>query len=601
MKPFHSISAILLPGMIVLSLSTIAQYKEDYARSAAIFYSNGDYFSSAKYYELYLDTDSRSRTNKQHPYVVQKQEGKTDVENPGKSKARAIYQLAESYRRLNDYAHAEKWYGLTSDPDITGYPLARYWYGICLRANGKYPAAEKTLQQFIRNYGQNDTYLQSAKKELQNLAFIREQLQQKDSTAYSIHKLGGTLNAPGYANYAPAFAGNTVYFTSTRRDGVTRGKETAPYVNNLYRFVTADTANTAVAGVPDSDQWEQGASSITPDRKKMYLTRWHKEKDKKTTLIYTSEQQESGAWSTPVPADSSINQPGYQTQQPSITADGRYLFFASDRPGGAGGFDIWYIALDAHQQAVNAGKQINTAFDELTPYYHTSGTLVFASDGRTGMGGFDLYTSKGDIAAGQWTTPENMGYPLNSVKDDLYFTSNGEGNLLTEAYLSSDRSSACCLELFAIKMPQPDTARPQPPVVIQRELPAPPPTVITSNNNIQFKIYFAFDKSDLIDSSYGILDSLAMVMTKVPQLLVEIAGYADGKGSEEYNIALSGKRAGACLDYLVHRKQIQADRLAVKAYGECCQAEKETTADGKDNPAGRQQNRRVEFKVSGIR
>ncbi|RYY83538.1 MAG: flagellar motor protein MotB, partial [Chitinophagaceae bacterium] len=142
------------------------------------------------------------------------------------------------------------------------------------------------------------------------------------------------------------------------------------------------------------------------------------------------------------------------TQQPAITPDGKKLLFASDRPGGLGGFDLYSAELNADGStgaATNLGSNINTAFDEQAPYYHkASSTLVFASNGRVGMGEYDLFYVKD--SAGASVTPQNFGYPVNSIKDDIYFASKGTArNILEDVLFSSDRASACCLELFHLQ------------------------------------------------------------------------------------------------------------------------------------------------------
>jgi outer membrane protein OmpA-like peptidoglycan-associated protein len=156
--------------------------------------------------------------------------------------------------------------------------------------------------------------------------------------------------------------------------------------------------------------------------------------------------------------DSIVNVSGANTQQPFVMPDGKHLLYASDRAGGLGGYDLWMATLDdagKPMQTTNLGSVVNTAFNEQAPYYHAaSATLVFASDGRTGMGGYDLFYTKGAIDT--WSQPENFGYPVNSVKDDLYFTSYSKGNrILENVVLSSDRSAVCCLELFQLKKKNP--------------------------------------------------------------------------------------------------------------------------------------------------
>jgi outer membrane protein OmpA-like peptidoglycan-associated protein len=140
--------------------------------------------------------------------------------------------------------------------------------------------------------------------------------------------------------------------------------------------------------------------------------------------------------------------------------DAKHLLFASDRSDGMGGFDIWSANLDASGNIIagsakNLGAPVNSKYDEQAPYYHAaSSSLVFSSNGNVGMGGFDFFQSTGNL--GGWSNPENLGYPLNSAKDDIYFTSNGTAkNMLADVLFSSDRSSECCLEMFALNKVRP--------------------------------------------------------------------------------------------------------------------------------------------------
>jgi len=348
MTKLYAIAAAALPALLVLPQYSKAQYKQDYARTAASFYASHDYSSSIKYYELFLNGKSDPGSSKQKPYTIQKQPGAKSENSISKNKLPAAWQLAESYRQLNDYSQAEKWYTLVADSHNENYPLAAYWQGICLRANGKYAEAEKVLSAFLKSHGPADDYAQSARKELLNLAFIREQLRKKDSISIKMAKLTGDMNAPGFANYAPATSGNTVYFTSTRRD---TAHTDAPYYNNLYRF-NKDSSAVRSAGIPNVQGMEQGVAALTPDGNTLYLTRWQKnEAGKNIANLYISYRNAGNSWSTPQ-ADSTLNIPGYSTQQPAVTADGRFLLFASDRPGGEGALDICTNRFRAHKRPV---------------------------------------------------------------------------------------------------------------------------------------------------------------------------------------------------------------------------------------------------------
>jgi len=446
-----SYKSILPASMLLLCTATAnAQYVNDYKKSADKYYSKGDYFSAAAYYEKYLEQKKGPKSASYEPYTIQGTSKDKKADKSVLTREDVVYRIAESYRQLHDYGKAEKWYADATRFDQQQFPLAKYWYGVSLRANGKYDEAEKSLEDFLKSYKQQDNYTEQVRIELADVKFIREQLKRKDTDLYKVNKSGGAINPEG-ANYAAAYTNHSLVFTSTRKDTTVTDKKKSPYINNLYQAADASGAVTKLS-LPVAEGTEQGVASFTADGSKMYFTRWVKVNGVNMASIYVSQKKTTGEWSDPVKLNTQVNVDGYSSQQPYISADGSYLLFASNRPGGIGKFDIWYAPItngDAGA-AINAGNTINTKEDEQAPFYHQpSGTLVFASKGRTGMGGFDLYSSKGTTPA-QWQAPVNLGYPVNSVKDDIYFTNKGGKQLLKDASISSDRSSACCLELFTV-------------------------------------------------------------------------------------------------------------------------------------------------------
>lgn len=437
---------IIMPGFI----ASRAQYVTDYLKAAEAYYKKGDYYSAAQYYEKYLGSKgTKVKPEDYNPYNVKPATGAKSAVSGAQL---AVYNLAESYRRLNYPVKAVAYYEQALSYKDSHLPLARYYYAGTLRALGKYEEAEKAFQQFLDDYKTDDVYANSAKSEVLNLHFIREQLNRNDLTLYTEEKQGEQIN-PGGANYSPVWVNNnTLLFTSTRPEGDTKDK---PFLNRLYEAVYENGVVKSVnkVDIPQGAGIHQGVACISPDGKTLFLTRWSLTAGKKTAAIYTSKKLNNG-WAEPVLFDALVNMPGYNAQQPFLMADGKTLLFSSDKPGGSGGFDLWYATLDANgkpEKAVNLGAAINTIDDEQAPYYHeASGTLVFSCNGRTGMGGFDLFFSEGAFDA--WATPENFGYPVNSIKDDIYFTSRGSAkNILEEVMLSSDRSAECCLELFTLK------------------------------------------------------------------------------------------------------------------------------------------------------
>jgi outer membrane protein OmpA-like peptidoglycan-associated protein len=196
---------------------------------------------------------------------------------------------------------------------------------------------------------------------------------------------------------------------------------------------------------------EQGVAAFTPDGSKMFVTKWVMQGRKKRAALYSSTRS-MDSWTTPVKLPVAINADGAGTQQPFVTADGKYLLFSSDRAGGSGKFDIWYVALSSSfepgAEVINMGSTINTSEDDEAPFYHLpSKTLILATNGRTGMGGYDLFYAKGDFTS--WETPVNMGHPVNSIKDDIYYATSDKTSIWNNALFSSDRDSPCCLEMYA--------------------------------------------------------------------------------------------------------------------------------------------------------
>ena len=447
---------LFLTAVVIASVTcTYAQFAYDYLKAADNYYKKGDYYSAAQYYEKYLGGNKpKANRDNYNPYTVQTSSKKAAV--PTSTKTQAVYNLAESYRLLNYPEKAEEFYMQALDFDKNQYPLARYWFATTQRALGKYMEAEKAFSEFLAEYTVKDKYAESALREIQNLQFIQVQLK-KDLKRFNITKAPAGLNDTG-ASYAPVWLNdNTLFFTSTRPDNVATAKK--DYTNRIYQAVYSEGVFSGITKsvIPQTANIHQGATALSTDGNTMFLTRWTIAGGKKTSAIYVSKKAGAG-WSEPVMLDETINVPGYNTQQPFVMPDGKYLAFSSDRPGGKGGFDIWIGQLSADGKVsniINIGDVINTAYDEQAPYFHVpSNTFVFASNGRVGMGGYDLFFSKRN--GNDLSNPQNFGYPVNSIKDDIYFASRGPANnILQEVLLSSDRSAACCLELFYVRKTRP--------------------------------------------------------------------------------------------------------------------------------------------------
>lgn len=187
-------------------------------------------------------------------------------------------------------------------------------------------------------------------------------------------------------------------------------------------------------GKPLNTPFNEGAQTIGADGKRMYYTVC-----RNVCNIFSSDLMSNGTWSRPVRLSETINSNKFSNKQPSISPDGRTLYFVSNRPGGYGGYDIWksIIKDDGNwTEPENLGNLINTDEDEQSPFIHFDNqTLYFSSFGHVGMGGEDIFISKLN-PDGTWSEPKNLGYPINTFRNEEGLIVNARG---TTAYYNSDR------------------------------------------------------------------------------------------------------------------------------------------------------------------
>jgi OmpA-OmpF porin, OOP family len=641
-----------------------AQFVADYKRTGDQFFARQDFYSAAQYYVKALENRPEPKMVPGFlPYAIK--EGK----HPSKASQihqyeDLVYRLAESYRHYNDFFSATKWYEQASQFTAGAYPLARYWYAVCLRAAGRFDDALAQFQQFRSAYTTQDDYQSSADKEIADCQFAVAELQ-RTGTPFTLVKMGGDINVGG-ANYAPSWWMNQLVFTSSRSGSpvmkTAGGKD--PYVNHLYTVTQTDTGTSGVRRIDlPAQNMEQGVSAMTPDGLTLFLTQWSVKDGKKLADLYKCVRSGT-AWSQPERL-AALDMQGYSTMQPALSTDGRVLLFASDRPGGSGGFDLWYATLDGAGMPgapENLGAVVNSAGDDEAPYYDAGlHTLIFSTNGRVGMGNMDLFESLGDLS--NLSAPVNLGYPINSSKDDLYFTSaHIGGKLFKEAYISSDRASSCCLEVFKVTrrgkriagaVVDCDTHQPLDGAKVSlldttvgkvmgqvtlnatglygfdMDDPGNFKIVVEANNYftkslhvpadamvpvdtlfdrevclkhyepnrpiVLQNIFYDYNKATLRPESELVLDTLVGILDENPTMAIQMGAHTDGIGGTNYNLDLSDRRAKACVDYLI-LKGIDPARLTSRGYGKCCPIAPEKV-NGKDNPDGRQINRRTEFSV----
>jgi len=433
------------------SMQSLGQQAKGPVQLADQYFAAGEYYTAANLYEQFLHPSKKQKTTSEFPLNIKAKRTIASTA-PNVSRTDILFKQAESYRLANYWQQAAATYKECMDKDPSEYSNALYWYAVCERSLGHYDSAWESIKQYLNSAGSKSQYKEAAEKELQTLQFIHEQLSRPDSVLMKTQK----LNVPG-SNEKGAFAlahisGNQFLITSTQTDSA-RVNGINPYHSRLFSATLGNGSLDEMIPLPlttTDAAINQGAGTISPDGQHLYFSQWKKENGKIISSIYYSVKQ-GAHWSSPTRLPV-VNINTYSSKQPFCSADGNYLFFSSDRPGGSGKFDIWYVDLKKDGttgQPVNLGPSVNTSNDEQAPFYQSSsGTLVFSSNGYPGMGGYDLFSVKGNET--NWASPGNLGYPVNSSRDDIYFFAPEKTNLLSNAVVSSDRGEGCCLETYVI-------------------------------------------------------------------------------------------------------------------------------------------------------
>lgn len=650
------------------SLAMQRMTTKDLKKLGNSFVMQGDNNSAISYYETYL---------KRLP-----------------SDSKVQYKLAESYRAVRDYERAEKMYlkAYTSDPEKNA--LALYYYAEMCKTSAKYPKAKEHYSKFLKEYkGPETTLKKQAKKEVVFCDSVSKIINQ--SQKFVVQHLDTTINKAHVELSPVSLDETTLLYASLRtnkKEYVTEGEDsaniptrkfyTAKKINNEWVF-----ENEFMAGTYNKPGENVGNATFTPDGNKMYYTackpNW---KGIVVCAIYVTEKV-NGEWTEPVKLNKTINNPNYTSTQPAVAIDpakgNEIIYFVSNKPKGKGGLDVWYFVYDKKKKIYkapkNAGVKINTAKDEMTPFFdNDTRTLYFSSAGWGGLGGLDIYKVLGDNK--KWTNAENLGEPINSGADDIYYTISKNRE---EGFLVSNRkggvslkNATCCDDIYSHKQTSyihlfvagnvkellgnstsgkldsamvdiyvVDKKYPEPilikSVLVDKDgnyktsieagqeykiiakktgyLNTTAAAVIDTKNEAKDKTFennfllskssnkaitleninYEFDRSELMPGSILALDTtLLKIMTLNPDIIIELSSHTDDKGSEDYNMKLSQKRAESVVNYLIS-KGIDKNRVKPQGYGESQPIAPNKNKNGSDNPEGRAKNRRTDFKVIG--
>jgi len=331
--------------------------------------------------------------------------------------------------------------------------LSYYYLGDYYYVDGEFAEAQKYLTLYIELNENGQDKMNVALNYVQHIKNYQKLL--SNPVEFNPVKLDGVCTKED--EFLPLISPDGEYAFFTHRY-FKRNKNTGADKKMVEEFSYSKRANSHTSekevynkGVPMpkpfNQDLNQGGVSITIDNNHLYITICQLEKVRtekgftnyENCDIYVSHFYD-GEWTTLENLGQNINGRTTWEGQPSISADGKTLYFASARPDGYGGIDIYYSTIDGKGNwgsAKNIGKRINTPKNDKSPFMHSdSQTLYFASDGRYGVGGFDIYFSKNEKEA--WTEPKNIGYPINTKEDELGFIVSTNGR---KAYFASNRLS----------------------------------------------------------------------------------------------------------------------------------------------------------------
>ena len=633
--------------------------------------------------------------------------------------AEVAFMLGDCYRLARNYREAEDWYKKAYDLNPKKEAEALFYYAQMLKTDQQYDEALKNFNKFKKEFNGNDErkLKKMLKDEIESCTKAKHIID--SSIVVGITPLDKNFNKAS-VELSPFFLDdNNFIFGSLRSDSAlyitTTDIDPQIPVRKLYKGTKKGTtfkyAGEFKEGAFNLENVNTGNGALSPDKKRFYFTRCEKNwKYQVICKIYKSDKTGSG-WQTPEALPENINDPKFTSTQPAVGVDSKtqneVLYFVSNRNGGKGGLDIWYALYNPKKKTwkepKNCGNEINTAADEMTPFVDNENKkLYFSSNGLPGIGGLDIFRAIGED--NKFLPAENVGYPVNSPYDDLYYVLNSKKE---EGFLVSNRpgkttdndnssSETCCDDIYSFaynrvikvatsgkvfaitdeevnkllnegfeskdKKNSKDTTKNKPiagaivslylvdkvsgtNVYIKndttdvngkyfftlepskeyvmefenygnfnKKVKVTTKGIVKSDTikmhpvgvNVMPKIplivkniYYDFDKAELKIPAKRTLDTTVFTLMKqFPSIVIEISSHTDSKGDDVYNKKLSQKRAESVVNYLIS-KGIASNRLRAKGYGEEQPIAPNENADGTDNEAGRNKNRRTEFKIIG--
>lgn len=333
-----------------------------------------------------------------------------------------------------------------------------YHYGRALHLNYKLDKAIEQFNKFLNTANSKHHLRNDALRNIEMAEYAKEQL--ADPKSYTIDNLGGVINSE-YADFSPVISvdENALFFTSRRLRPDSSNSNliddaSGDYLEDIYVSYKDREGNWQEPELLNINSQSHTATvNVSADGQRLFIY-----KDNNGVGSLLSSELVGETWTEPEMLGSNINSNSWESHA-AMTADGNTLYFVSDRAGGFGGRDIYRVVKLPNgkwSKALALGPTINTPHDEDACFVHPDGrTLYFASTGHNSMGGFDIfYSQMGED--GEWSEPKNVGYPLNTVDDDVFFVTSADGR---RAYYSSRQEGGFGeKDLYMVELPESERA-----------------------------------------------------------------------------------------------------------------------------------------------
>jgi len=380
------------------------------------------------------------------------------------------WMIAESYRKTRDYKSAEDWYTKISANKKDKYPKSLFYQATMQKSNGFFDEVETLMNDFKKEYKKGDDVKEFKKRlrsETEGAIAARSIID--SALKVVVTPLSKSVNRETMESSPIIVNNDKLIFGSIDADIKEFYSLVGPERPERKLYVAEKVGNEwkrteELSGPFNDPEFNVSSGSFSPDGLRFYFSKCPKKiTSKNKCAIYMSEFRDN-EWGTPEKLPDPINIIKANSTMPSVgyVADRKtgenvdVLYFVSDREKSRGGFDIWYSIFDARKgvfrKVKNAGSKLNSAGDDITPNYDSEvGELYFSSNGHPNIGGFDIFKSQGN-PNDKFSEVENIGYPLNSTADDIFFTVSKEQD---HGYLVSNRLGSnstinpnCCDDIF---------------------------------------------------------------------------------------------------------------------------------------------------------